>query len=110
MNEPYRMFLDDLREPPDDGGEWVVVRSFDEAVNFVRERGYPTFVSFDHDLGEDSLSGKDFANWLVELDMDEGTMPLNFGFYIHSANPTGADNIRGLIQRYLEFREQNETK
>ncbi len=107
MNEPYRMFLDDIREPPNDGGEWVVVRSYDEAVSTVQECGFPLFISFDHDLGDQVPSGKDFANWLVEKDLDTGAMPDEFGFNVHSANPSGAENIRVLLKRYLELRKKS---
>lgn len=103
---PYRLFLDDIRDPPRDGGEWVIARSFEEAVAIVTEHGYPTFISFDHDLGDNVPTGKDFANWLVELDLAEGSMPDDFGFYVHSANPTGAENIRGHLEQYVRIRNQ----
>lgn len=104
MPEPYRMFLDDIRDPPNDGGDWVIVRSYDDAVGVVQERGFPSLVSFDHDLGDQVPSGKDFANWLVELDMNTGAMPDDFEFRVHSANPVGAANIRGLLESYLQIR------
>lgn len=97
----YRLFLDDEREPPE--GAWVVVRSVEEAQAVIREKGFPRFVSFDHDLGRD-LTGMDLARFLVELDLDHHTMPDGFQWYVHSQNPVGRDNINGYLNGYLRSR------
>jgi hypothetical protein len=100
------LFLDDLRDPPNDGNDWNVVRSFGQFVSFVSANGIPDVISFDHDLGgnADSATGMDAARWLVCQDLD-GThkIPEDFRFFVHSANPCGAANIRGLLENYLDF-------
>jgi hypothetical protein len=101
----YRLFLDDIRDPPDD--TWVIARSFDEAVNIVLTNGFPCIVSFDHDLGDNSKTGKDFANWLVERDLDTAAMSDTFSFTVHSANPPGAANICSILTNYLKFKLTN---
>jgi hypothetical protein len=45
-----KLFLDDERFPPDDGSEWVIVRSAFEAMLYCMDHGCPEFISFDHDL------------------------------------------------------------
>ena len=40
-----KMFLDDIREPQNDYD--VIVRNFEEAVEFVQKYGIPTFISFE---------------------------------------------------------------
>lgn len=103
------LFLDDLRFPPDDGRAWTIVRSCGEARQFCLNLGFaPSLISFDHDLGvEAGEDGHEFAKWLVEMDLDRpGFIPKDFEFHIHSANPTGAGNIRGLLQGYLDFRSR----
>lgn len=107
----YRLYLDDLRTPVDES--FVVVRSFDEAVRFVLEKGMPEFISFDHDLGADKNgwllpTGYDFAKWLASSDMD-GTIkiPENFSFKVHSQNPVGAKNIQAYMDNYLNFKKHN---
>lgn len=128
-----KLFLDDIRTPGDvtwvsiDPGPWVVVRSYNEAVAWVKEYGFPTVVSFDHDLGYEEFtttesglvvvtnateekSGFDFAKWLVELDLDTYTMPANFKFTVHSKNPEGEKNIRGLLNGYLDFKEKQKIR
>jgi len=107
---PYNLFLDDVRElnwvyPDAVVSEWVVCRNFNDAVSVVNAQGWPHFVSFDHDLGEsDAQSGYDFAQWLVQRDLDRNGMPNEFAFAVHSANPVGAANINGLLNGYLKFR------
>jgi hypothetical protein len=101
-----RLFIDDIREPYED--DFAVVRSYSEAVGYMRSNGCPTFVTFDHDLGDSSeLSGYDIAKWMVNRDMnaDGKFMPADFNFNVHSANPPGAANIRGLLDQYLEMRD-----
>lgn len=112
----YRLFIDDERTPSDvfrhiDTNpiyleEWVVVRTVAEACATIEERGYPTCVSFDHDLGESQPTGKDLANWLVDRDLDRGDMPETFEFLVHSRNPVGAKDIRGLLDNYLAHRSR----
>lgn len=103
MKMSYKLFVDDIRNPREDG--WTVARSFDEAISIIREKGFPRFVSFDHDLGDDSPSGKDLANWMVEMDLDlTFSFPRDFGFVVHSANPVGKKNIESLLNQYLNWR------
>ena len=65
--------------------------------------GYPDTVSFDHDLGTED-TGFDFAHFLVDLDLDNGTMPDTFTYTVHSANPVGVENITGLLDGYLRWK------
>lgn len=109
----YNLFLDDVRDPakvypyskrPQWMKTFVVCRSYNAAVQMVRRRGFPSFVSFDHDLGETSQSGYDFAKYLVELDLSKDTMPSDFSYEVHSMNPVGARNIREFLDGYLRFK------
>ncbi len=103
-----KMFLDDIRVPKNDYD--VVVRSFEEAINFVKENGIPSFISFDHDLGCDQMgnilqSGYDFAKWLVDMDIEDiHKFPENFTYDIHSANIIGRNNIKSILNNYLLFK------
>ena len=117
------LFLDDERMPRDVkwlliggvgswGADWQIVRSFDEAIKWVQDNGFPDVISFDHDLGlmhyandySDGKTGYDFAKWLVEYDMDTNTMPGTFSFTVHSKNPQGTINIEKLLDNYIRFK------
>ena len=99
-----KLFLDDEREPSFEDPDLKIARSFDEAVELVKIHGYPDEVFFDHDLGE-GRNGYHFAMFLVDLDMDTGTMPATFKFFVHSQNPIGRKNIENLMNSYM--RERN---
>lgn len=117
----YKLYIDDIRNPPD--GSWVVARSVDAAITYIRTYGFPRFISFDHDLGlklrvrddnaiillaeeedTEAPSGFDFAKWLVNEDLENRWMARGFDYHVHSANPVGAANIRGLLDHYLRVR------
>lgn len=106
-----RMFLDDIRVPKHEYD--VIVRSYEEAIEFVNINGIPSFISFDHDLGCDEngnllKSGYDFAKWLVDMDIKEiHKFPNDFQFNIHSANPIGKNNINSILNNYFIFKIKN---
>ncbi|MNK75747.1 hypothetical protein D3C87_952970 [compost metagenome] len=112
----YKLYIDDLRNPPD--RSWVVVRSVAAAQEYIETYGFPSFISFDHDLGmkgkilpsglwvgEETLQpdGYDFAKWLCDQDMETPWMSrLKFSYQVHSSNPVGAANITGYLNNYFE--------
>lgn len=91
--------------------EWEIVRSYDEFVAHIEENGMPDFISYDHDLGDvdpnnpdhDEKTGYSCVKWLVDYCLDNN---LNMTSYlIHTNNPSGYDNIHGLIQNFVKFRQ-----
>jgi hypothetical protein len=118
------LFLDDERVPADvtwvnigdpikNGTQWNIVRSYDDAIEWVIKNGFPDVISFDHDLGihhyagnyTDGKTGYDFAKWLIEHDMNTDTMPEYFAYRVHSKNPVGAKNIQTILDNYLKFKK-----
>lgn len=99
----YRMFIDDLRDPPD--GSWVIARTSSDALEYMREHGCPMEISFDHDLGGEDIAMR-VVKQMVEIDLDAGGkfIPAGFVFFVHSANPVGASNIEGYLNCYLAQR------
>ena len=98
----WKMFLDDERYPVDDN--WVIVRNKCEVLKAISDRGMPSFISFDHDLGENEPTGYDIVKALVELDMDgEHKFPEGFSWYVHSQNPVGALNIDSYLSNYYKL-------
>ncbi len=113
----YHLFLDDERKPLGvkwvdlPAANWVIVRSYDQFVQTVTARGLPTFVTFDHDLGPESMAavikgevyrgrektGLDCAKWLVEKCLDEhAALPR---WTVHSLNPIGRENIAEYLKQ-----------
>jgi hypothetical protein len=102
----FWLFIDDVRSAP--SSEWVVARSSSDAIAVIKQRGCPARISFDHDLGG-SDTAVAVARWLVDADLDASGayIPDDFVFSIHSANPVGAANIRGLLEGYLSYKAKN---
>jgi hypothetical protein len=105
----WNLFLDDERFPPDDGWDWVIARNVASAMSEIINRGMPSYISFDHDLGENEKTGYDLVKVLIDdalSDPDEPDyqFPADFSYYVHSQNPIGKANIEGLLNNYLEFK------
>ncbi|MGE7775422.1 cyclic-phosphate processing receiver domain-containing protein [Chitinophaga sp. NPDC101104] len=110
----YQLFLDDLRtvgmvykDRP--ASDFVVVRSFEAFKSTILERGLPAFISFDNDLGLDAYGrlapdGYAAAKWLV---YESGFDLSELKYYVHSANPVAAEQIRSLLQNYQAHLRDN---
>lgn len=99
------MFIDDERFPPNDNHQWYIARNMDEVLQKVRIDGIPHFISFDHDLGDNTPDGCQICHKLIEMDLDGvAEFPADFDYYVHSQNPTGRDNIDGLLKSFLKFK------
>jgi hypothetical protein len=95
----YLMFLDDERDPALHHHYDVIARNYDEAINAITAKGLPKYISFDHDLGP-GLNGLDVAKYMVDhMIVNSITKP--FGYYVHSQNPVGRDNIEGYIEGFF---------
>lgn len=104
------LFLDDIRNPIDAATyakgrgvnpviynlEWTIVRDYLQFTSWITKNGLPELISFDHDLGEaDEHTGMDCAKWLVNYCLDNNLALPKWA--VHSANPAGYDNIKGLL-------------
>ncbi|MFK7755298.1 MAG: cyclic-phosphate processing receiver domain-containing protein [Flavobacteriales bacterium] len=113
------LWLDDLRNPfidlegttPKKEGiiEWVL--NYEQFVQWIEKFGLPSVISFDHDLADidgDSANhsektGFDCAKWLSEYCQDNGKILPTF--YVHSANPVGAENIINFLNNHKKHIE-----
>ena len=116
-------FIDEEKRVPIGNDKWNInwVLNYEQFVQWIEIYGLPDAISFDHDLADEHYTpeyfwddyeeskkfqewrgktyqektGMDCAKWLVDYCMDNKVeLPK---FYVHSANPVGADNIRGLL-------------
>lgn len=112
----WALFLDDYRFPEDTKtrrSDWMIARSYDDAVNLVTEYGPPVFISFDHDLADEHYksfaegavaekTGYQFAKWFCSHVMENDLLlDDRFGYYVHSMNPIGAKNIDMYMKNFL---------
>lgn len=95
----YRLFIDDLRDPVAD--DWVVVRTSEDAIEYVASHGIPYEISFDHDLGGEDTSRR-FVHWLSdELVVGRFSLPVDFVFGVHSQNYVGARWLVGTMNSLI---------
>jgi hypothetical protein len=117
----YNLFLDDVRHPDDvtwvniPPYNWIIVRSYNEFVNFISKNGVPAYVCYDHDLSDihyghglhgdsipydkyDEKTGYHCAKWLVDHCMKKGVKHPDY--VVHSMNPVGAQNIISYVESY----------
>lgn len=94
-----KLFLDDLRNPPDD--TWTVYRC-PSAIQFdlVHNWDEITHISFDHDLAAYRNNGEEITGYDVACDVEKyafekGYCP--FTMTVHSANPEGKRRIESVI-------------
>ena len=96
----YRLFIDDLRYPttPD----WFVARTSYDAIYAVEHYGMPYEIAYDFDLGGDDTAW-DFFIWFEEqVVLGKITIPDDFMFSVHSANPVGKKRITEAMNHLLD--------
>lgn len=83
-----KIWLDDIRVPLE-GFIWVHnQRELEELLRSNAEE--IEVMSFDHDLGDGEMDGYAIIKWLFRVHGDRYPNEVR----VHSANPTGAENIR----------------
>lgn len=91
-----KLWVDDLRPPPDETWEWA--KTSQEAIGYFEvfgEMGEDIHVmSLDHDLG-DGDTARAVVLWLCENGWGEGMT-----VYVHARNPVGREWLEGMIERY----------
>lgn len=123
----YRLFLDDLRNPPDVARyimpcglkslyqypAWTIVRNLEDFKKIILEHGMPSFISFDHDLGNAAVASEDAteitgvtaARWLCQFAAENGSnIP---PYQVHSVNPVGRENIISVLESYKKVSSQH---
>lgn len=117
-----KLLLDDIRTPYDvfnytidfeyyQNDEWIIVKNYEEFINYITESGVPELISFDHDLTYDHYLTENQSN------IDYENMEIKTGFHaakwlknyctinnmklpkikVHSQNPEGSKNIKNLF-------------
>ena len=95
-----RLWVDDLRNPPND--EYVIVRTYDDAIARLSEEQFDE-IYLDHDLADfkdgKERTGYDVALWLAERRYNGGHTPQHY--FLLTANSAGRKRLIALIERYL---------
>lgn len=130
----HKLFLDDERTPMSLYNisqqknyiytqSWIIVRNYNEFVEWVEKNGLPEWVSFDHDLADEHYkegaksefqefgynkvtekTGYDCANWLIDYCIKYNLQFPNY--LVHSFNTVGKKNIHFIIENFIKNREK----
>lgn len=97
-----RIWVDDVRLPPDD--DWMWVRTSDHAISILKtvsewHTNLIQVMSLDHDLGILPYSGKEDTTRPIVLWMCENNFWPN-KVVCHSQNPVGRYWIESMVERY----------
>jgi len=105
-----KLFLDDIRTiemvyDKSETKQFDIVRTYKDFVDYIKQNGLPKFISFDNDLGlneagEVAKDGYAAAKWLV---YESGLDLRKLTFKVHSANPVATEQIKGLLNNYINF-------
>jgi len=122
-NKKFKLFLDDIRMPFDAftytknpiylDPDWIIVKNYNQFTDAVIKRGFPSVISFDHDLADEHYGMQDnieygmmtektgfhCAKWFIEYAIDSKHL-IAGKVYIHSMNPAGSQNIESLFRTY----------
>lgn len=128
----YNLFLDDERNPSDvtwvalPNIQWVIIRNYNDFINYIENHGLPEICSFDHDLGTSAYkeyfrsrftntpidysniqekTGYDCAKWLATYCVDNKLdIPL---YYVHTMNGLGGKNINSILESARKMLNKN---
>lgn len=100
-----KIWLDDIRKPPDDSWVWVVSARGAIAQLLLSEVDDDPveLISFDHDLGSSGTSMK-VAEYIEKRAFERAIKPPRW--QIHSANPVGRANLKAALERSERLYEE----
>ena len=104
-----KIYIDDLRDPSVEEFDYIIINShvFRALLSKISSEDTKiSYISFDHDLGEDEPSGYDLCKYLVQADQTFDVLDKDFTFNVHSANPVGAENITEYMNNYLKHKSK----
>lgn len=99
-----RIWIDDVRYPPDNGKDWIWHKAINPALRFITENIHLiSVIDLDHDAGEfrRPFDNEDYIVILKELERLERRGKISckhIQFRLHSMNPVGVQNMRAIIQ------------
>lgn len=126
----YNLFIDDIRQPnwvtlyrtkDYNKFKWIVVKSYDEFVDYIIKNGMPKLISYDHDLADEHYivtdvairngldirdygfkekTGYDALKWLCEYALDNKIKLPEIKF--HTANIVGLENMKMYLYNFLK--------
>src|SRR5262245_52917063 len=99
-----RLWIDDERPPPDNTWTWAKTASAAYNIWSMHE---PEEISFDHDLGNGGDT-RVLATSILGMAQSGQRQPPRW--YVHSANPVGAEYLTSVLERADRYWRHHQTK
>lgn len=105
FKEMFWLFLDDVREPPNDGKNWKVFCKVGDLIEFILTHpNQVAGISFDHDLGDGNATGKDALDVIYSLVyMREWFPAITPVLTVHSANSVRVPVMKAIIRNIQDL-------
>lgn len=92
VSETLKLWLDDLRPPPDESWYWV--KSAERTIGLLK--GFTIDeLSLDNDLGEDQEEGRKVVRWMAA----RNCWPTQ-AVHVHTDNSVARAYMLGMVERY----------
>ena len=101
----YKLYIDDERPLPASQSDFVLARSYHEAIDIIEERGLPEFISFDYYLDR-NFTGLDVAMWLV-VHCEYHNLELNFTYKCHSSDRDAAKRLIRFLDEHVKRSQES---
>mgnify|MGYP000616215430 CR=1 FL=1 len=106
MSRPWRLWIDDTRNPKNEvrysgygedfkEEDFVWAQTREQAEYYVEMWGLPSFMALDHDLGYDGTT-MEFLHWLQQRFPNTAPPP----YRCHTANPLGKQNMISFLESW----------
>ena len=106
-----KLFVDDIRDLPEDKQDWTLIRTPQEAVDLIA-KGEVTHISLDHDLAAFTADGKEITGYAVALflstavELQKVQVPQEM--LCHSDNPPGREAIYSVFDGIRRRQEKKQ--
>lgn len=103
----YKLWLDDIRKPPD--FEWLWVTTSKQMITWLDLFGDKCYeIELDHDLGaEENGNGYDVLKWIEEkVYLNKNWVPPKIG--IHTDNPVAKERMIQAVKSIDKIVKENE--
>ncbi len=103
MPNAYALYLDDIRNPPQTGEDWVLCRTLRGMREILEDRGIPMLASFDYELGgtDPGNDGADAVSMFIDYLISnprKGEL-IDLEVRLHTSSGYGATRMAQLLKK-----------
>lgn len=97
----YKLYIDDERLPPESRPDFILAKTYHEAITIIEEKGIPEHISFDYYLDR-HFTGLDVAMWLI-THCEYHDLEPNFTYQCHSSDKSARRDLVEFLDKNIEI-------